>query len=107
MPEGGFKGTVQEFTQAESRVTEVRAQMDQHLAKLQGEIEATRNGWQGDAAIAFQKIMDRFNEDGRGLNQALQRIAELLKEAGSTYHKSEQQQQEIMQSMNKGFGVLG
>ena len=107
MPEGGFKGTPEEFTRAEGRVTEVRAQMDQHLSTLRDRIESTRAGWQGDAAKAFDHVMQRFDEDGRGLNQALQRIAELLKEAGSTYHASEQQQQEIMQSLNKGFGVLG
>jgi WXG100 family type VII secretion target len=104
---GGFTGTPAQFTEAEGRVTEVRAQMDQHLSTLRDRIEATRAGWQGDAAKAFDHVMQRFDEDGRGLNQSLQRIAELLKEAGSTYQRSEEQQQEIMQSMNKGFGVLG
>ncbi|MBB4686426.1 WXG100 family type VII secretion target [Amycolatopsis jiangsuensis] len=104
---GGFTGTPQQFTEAEGRVVDVRAQMDQQLSKLEGEIEATRAGWQGQAQTAFDNVMRRFNDAGKGLNDALQRIGELLKEAGSTYQRSEEQQHEIVESLNKGFGVLG
>ncbi|MDT8909693.1 WXG100 family type VII secretion target [Amycolatopsis sp. PS_44_ISF1] len=104
---GGFTGTPEQFTDAEGRVTDVRARMDQNLSQLRDRIEATRAGWQGEAQKAFDHVMQRFDEDGRGMNEALQNIANLLQEAGSKYKRSEEQQQEIMQSMNKGFGVLG
>ncbi|GAB3153020.1 WXG100 family type VII secretion target [Amycolatopsis sp. NPDC004378] len=103
----GFTGTVQQFTEAEGRVTEVRAAMDQNLSTLRDRIEATRAGWQGDAQKAFDHVMQRFDEDGRKMNQSLQRIAELLKEAGSKYERSEQQQQEILGAVNRGFDALG
>ncbi|MEV7555142.1 WXG100 family type VII secretion target [Amycolatopsis sp. NPDC089917] len=104
---GGFQGSVEQFTQSEKRVTEVRVSMDQNLSKLRDNIEATRAGWTGDAALAFNNVMKRFDEAGRGLNQALQNIGELLEQAGSKYNASEQQQQELINSVNKGFGVLG
>ncbi|MER6663547.1 WXG100 family type VII secretion target [Amycolatopsis japonica] len=104
---GGFQGNVEQFTQAEKRVTEVRVSMDQNLSKLRDNIEATRAGWTGDASIAFNNVMKRFDETGRGLNQALQNIGDLLEQAGSKYNASEQQQQELINSVNKGFGVLG
>ncbi|AUI64959.1 type VII secretion protein [Amycolatopsis sp. BJA-103] len=88
-------------------MTEVRVSMDQNLSKLRDNIEATRAGWTGDAALAFNNVMKRFDEAGRGLNQALQNIGELLEQAGSKYNASEQQQQELINSVNKGFGVLG
>ncbi|EMD22616.1 WXG100 family type VII secretion target [Amycolatopsis azurea] len=103
----GFQGSVEQFTQSEKRVTEVRVSMDQNLSKLRDNIEATRAGWTGDAALAFNNVMKRFDEAGRGLNQALQNIGELLEQAGSKYNASEQQQQELINSVNKGFGVLG
>ncbi|WP_410630035.1 WXG100 family type VII secretion target [Amycolatopsis sp. cmx-4-83] len=103
----GFQGTPAQFTEAEGRVTEVRAGMDQNLSTLRDRIEATRAGWQGEAQKAFDHVMMRFDEDARGMNQALQKIAELLKEAGSKYERSEQQQQEIMQAVNRGFDRLG
>ncbi|MET8994808.1 WXG100 family type VII secretion target [Amycolatopsis sp. Hca4] len=103
----GFAGTVQQFTDSEARVTEVRAQMDTNLATLRDRIEATRAGWQGEAKQAFANVMHRFDEDARGMAQALQRIGELLKEAGSKYERSEQQQQEILRAVNAGFDKLG
>ncbi|ONF62037.1 WXG100 family type VII secretion target [Amycolatopsis keratiniphila] len=104
---GGFTGTVEQFTEAEKRVTEVRVSMDQNLSKLRDNIESTRAGWTGDASIAFNNVMKRFDEAGRGLNQALQNIGDLLEQAGSKYNATEQQQQELIKSVNQGFGVLG
>jgi WXG100 family type VII secretion target len=103
----GFTGTVEQFTTAEGQVTEVRSSMDARLSKLRDEIESTRGAWKGDASLAFNRVMDRFDEDGRKINQALQRIADLLREAGSKYEKTEQEQQEIMQAVNRGFDALG
>ena len=51
--------------------------------------------------------MQRFDESGKKLNQSLQRIADLLQEAGSKYQRTEAEQNEIVSSFNKGFGVLG
>lgn len=107
MAGAGFTGTVEQFTHAEQRVTEVRAGMDNNLATLRDRIEATRAGWEGAAQKAFDNVMRRFDEDARGMNQALQKIAELLKEAGSKYEKSEQEQQEILRAVNAGFDRLG
>ncbi|MFG1639656.1 WXG100 family type VII secretion target [Amycolatopsis sp. NPDC049252] len=107
MAGSGFTGTVAQFTDAEGRVTEVRAGMDANLSTLRDRIEATRAGWQGDAQKAFDNVMARFDDDARQMNQALQKIAELLREAGSKYEKSEQQQQEILGAVNRGFDALG
>ncbi len=107
MSGSGFTGTVQQFTEAEGRVTEVRAGMDHNLVQLRDRIEATRAGWQGMAQKAFDNVMKRFDDDARQMNQALQKIADLLREAGSKYEKSEQQQQEILAAVNKGFDALG
>jgi WXG100 family type VII secretion target len=104
---GGFKGTPEQFTEAEKRVTEVRVAMDKNLSTLRDRIESTRAGWSGEAAKAFDNVMRRFDEDGRGINQALQHIGDLLEQAGSKYQRTEQQQNEIVASVNKGFGVLG
>ena len=36
---GGFTGTVEQFTHAEQRVTEVRAGMDMNLANMLGQVK--------------------------------------------------------------------
>ncbi len=61
----GFTGTVQQFTEAEGRVTEVRAGMDANLSTLRDRIEATRAGWKGEAQKAFDHVMMRFDDDAR------------------------------------------
>jgi WXG100 family type VII secretion target len=104
---GGFTGTPEQFTDAEKNVTNVKSSMDQQLSQLRDRIEATRAGWSGEAAKAFDAVMLRFDEDGRGLNTALQNIGDLLQQAGSKYSAAEQQQQDSVSSLNKGFGVLG
>ncbi|WP_020668389.1 WXG100 family type VII secretion target [Amycolatopsis nigrescens] len=103
----GFTGEVAQFTQAEKDVSATRAEMDRNLNALQDKIEATQAGWDGQAAVAFQNVMMRFNETGRKLNQSLQGIGELLAQAGSTYQASEEEQQTFVKSFNEGFGVLG
>ncbi|MFD8496131.1 WXG100 family type VII secretion target [Amycolatopsis sp. NPDC059657] len=100
----GFKGEVQQFTEAEKKVTEVRVSMDKNLSQLRDNIENTRAGWQGRSAQAFANVMDRFDRDGRRMNEALQRIASLLEEAGSKYERSEAQNDELVQALHKGFG---
>ncbi|MEC3980222.1 WXG100 family type VII secretion target [Amycolatopsis sp. H20-H5] len=104
---GGFQGTPEQFTASEKHVTEVRVSMDQNLNTLRDNIEATAAGWGGEAATAFNNIMTKFDEDARGLNQALQRIGDLLQDAGSKYARTEAEQQEIMHSLNAGFHRLG
>ncbi|MEV7042543.1 WXG100 family type VII secretion target [Amycolatopsis sp. NPDC051061] len=102
----GFEGTPAQFTDAERRVTDVRVGMDQNIMTLADRIEATRAGWVGEAARAFDNIMRRFHDSATSMNKELQNIAELLEQAGSKYERSEQQQQEIMKAVNKGFDVL-
>jgi WXG100 family type VII secretion target len=103
----GFTGTIEQFTTAEQRVSDVKAQMDANLSQLRDRIEATRAGWTGEAAKAFDNVMLRFDEDGRGLNTALQNIAQLLEQAGSKYSAAEAEQREAMNAMQGKFGVLG
>ena len=100
----GFSGTPAQFTEAEKKVTEVRVSMDKNLSTLRDNIEATRAGWSGRAADAFANVMARFDSDGKHLNEALQRIASLLEEAGSKYERSEAQNDELVNALHKGFG---
>ncbi|RZQ64088.1 WXG100 family type VII secretion target [Amycolatopsis suaedae] len=103
----GFTGTVEDFTNAERNVYTAKQSMDQNLLRLQDNIEATRAGWQGGAAEAFNKVMERFNTAGGKLGAALENIGNLLQQAGSKYEQSEQQQQDTIAKLNSGFEALG
>ncbi|TNC28723.1 WXG100 family type VII secretion target [Amycolatopsis alkalitolerans] len=81
----GFTGDPADFAQAQVHVDECQQAMDQTLVKLANEIEATRAGWSGPAAIVFQQVMDAFGEKSKNLNKALADIGEMLKHSGVAY----------------------
>lgn len=100
---GGYKGDVAEFTSAHQKVSENKTTVDQELRKLRGNMEATAGQWEGPAAVAFRKLMTRFDEDAIKLSDALQGIADLLQTAGSKY---EAQEEEHSQSFGQFDSVL-
>ena len=81
----GFQGTPADFAEAQTHVDECQQAMDSTLVKLANEIEATRAGWDGPAAIVFQRVMDAFSEKSKNLNKALADIGEMLKNSGVAY----------------------
>lgn len=87
---GGFTGRPEDFAAAHGKVNDVKAQMDANLKQLESAIEATQAGWQGNAALVFNQVMQAFNEKSMKLNQALDHIGELLKSSGVQYDTQEQ-----------------
>lgn len=87
---GGFTGRPEDFAAAHGKVNDVKAQMDANLKQLESAIEATQAGWQGNAALVFNQVMQAFNEKSMKLNQALEHIGDLLKSSGVQYDAQEQ-----------------
>lgn len=85
----GFTGTPADFADAHQKVNNAKQEMDSQLARLQSEIEATRDGWQGQAAGVFNQVMAAFDEKSRKLNQALEHIGDMLKSSGVQYETQE------------------
>jgi len=103
---GGFTGTPEQFQQAYRDVEETKQAMDQNMSTLRDRIEATRAGWSGEAAQAFQNVMNAFDEKNMKLNQALQDIAELLQQSGVKYQQAEEEQQSAIGSISNALGGL-
>lgn len=100
---GGFTGTPEDFAKAHSDVTEIKAQMDQNLNTLRGNIEATRAGWQsgGDGgAVAFQTMMTKFDEKARACTNVLQNIGDMLEQSGVEYQRAEEEQSSHISSVS-------
>ena len=103
---GGFTGTPEQFQQAYQDVDEIKGRMDQNMSTLRGNIEATRAGWDGEAARAFQNVMNAFDEKNRKLNDALQHIAELLQQSGVKYQQAEEEQNSAIGNIGNALGGL-
>jgi WXG100 family type VII secretion target len=85
----GFTGTPADFADAHQKVNSAKQDMDGQLIKLRNDIEATRSGWQGPAALVFNQVMEAFDEKSRKLNLALEHIGDLLKSSGVKYDMQE------------------
>ncbi len=103
---GGFTGTPEQFQQAYQDVDEIKASMDQNLNMLRDNIEATRAGWQGEAAKAFNNVMASFDEKSRKLNEALANIGELLQRSGVQYQQAEEEQNSAVGSIGNTLSGL-
>lgn len=95
MPDGdGYVGTVQDFTIAHQQVVDAKEQVEGELKQLWNAISQLQSLWTGSAATAFLTLMNKFDEQAKKLNTALEGIAEQLLAAGSTYEESEVSQQD-------------
>lgn len=94
MPDG-YEGTPAEFTAAHQNVVNVKEAVEGELKTLWNAITQLQSLWTGPAQAAFMKMMQRFDEDSKNLNAALEGIATQLQAAGSTYQESEQSQMDV------------
>ena len=85
----GYTGTVQDFTDAQQKVTGVNEDVQATIKQVADTVMGLQGAWTGAAATAFQNMMVRFNDDATKLNQALLAIAEQLGAAGGTYQQQE------------------
>ncbi|PSL54746.1 WXG100 family type VII secretion target [Saccharothrix carnea] len=74
------------------------------LNNLRNTIDSVSGAWKGEAATAFGRLMERFNDDAAKLQEALVSIAEQITGTTQTYV---QQEQEQAQEMSQIMGRLG
>lgn len=89
---------------ASGQVEEVRANVENAVNQLQGNIEPVLATWRGGASDVFRKLMDQFQENAKTINQKLGEIAENIKTSGQAYAQNEEEQ---AAEMSKIEGMLG
>ena len=73
------------------------------LSQLRGQISAVDGVWKGEAKVAFDNLMIRWDTDARKLNEALDTIAETLSTSAGNFSQS---QADHVQSLNTAGGSL-
>ena len=66
------------------------------LALENGQIDAVMAGWEGQPAIVFRRLMDRFQQNADTINRKLGEIGEAVQISGKEYDKNEQEQADQM-----------
>ncbi|MFI6449250.1 WXG100 family type VII secretion target [Kitasatospora sp. NPDC050543] len=90
---GQFTTTAEEMVAFAKHMEEVSNQVQGELKKLDSLVSSIASGWKGQAATAYQNLQNRFNEDARGLNEALQAIQHAIEATTKAYSATEAAQQ--------------
>jgi WXG100 family type VII secretion target len=68
-------------------VADVNAQVQSELSALMGRFGALSGAWKGSAAVSFQALAVRWNENARKLNDALADISAAIATSGQVYRR--------------------
>ncbi|MFD0569956.1 WXG100 family type VII secretion target [Kitasatospora gansuensis] len=89
---GQFTTTAEEMTAFANRIGDVNASVQGEIQRLNALVDEIKQGWQGQAAAAYQQLQTRFNEDATKLNQVLDEIRQAIESTTKLYSQTEQEQ---------------
>ena len=75
---GGFQATTDEIATLAKDVNNARTEFDGILRGVQSTCDTLRGSWDGPAAVAFSRLMERYHESQVKLQEALTVIGEGL-----------------------------
>ena len=88
----GIKVTPEQLQQLSGNVARGSSDIDATLGSLRSQIAPLVGGdWAGQASAQFTGLWEQWQQNARGLNEALAGISTLLAQAGSSYAQAEQQ----------------
>lgn len=98
-----FGTQTDEMARAAQQVLQVSESLQQQMRSLMNNLEPLATTWKGQAASAFQQLMDRFNTDSQKLSTALGNIANALDANTKNYNASEEQNHSAIASILGGL----
>lgn len=96
---GEFLATTEEMDQASRKVATVNGEVQSELTGLRERLAPLAGAWTGAAAIAFTRLMERWDTDARALNDALSSIGGAIGSSGVSYAQAEEQQAGAMSAI--------
>jgi WXG100 family type VII secretion target len=87
-----------------ARMSEVNAQIQQELSRLNNVVSSITSGWQGDAATAYQQLQQKWNEDASKLNRVLSEMKDAIDNTASQYSSTEQEQHSSLSRITSALG---
>ncbi|MER5867788.1 WXG100 family type VII secretion target [Kitasatospora sp. NPDC002040] len=89
---GQFTTTAEEMIAFANRIGDVNASVQGEIQRLNTLVDEIKQGWQGQAAAAYQQLQTRFNEDATKLNQVLDEIKQAIEATTKQYAQTEEEQ---------------
>ncbi len=104
MAGGGYGTTVEEMQAGAQHVFEVNDSVQSQLATLRNQIAPLAGAWKGQASVAFQTLMQRWDQDAAKLNEALRSIGEQIQGSGQTYAQREEEESQSFTGIQNALG---
>jgi WXG100 family type VII secretion target len=100
----GFGTQTDTMLQASRHVSDVNESIGAQLRALGNQLAPLQGAWKGNASVAFQNLMVRYNENAEKLRTALQGISEQIAGASTTYATEDEAQQQAMSQITSALG---
>jgi WXG100 family type VII secretion target len=104
MSGASFGTTFDEMSKAAQAVEQTVQDIGAEQRKLMSALEPIASSWKGQAASAFQQLMQRFNEDAGKLTQALDAIGQAMSANNKNYSQVEQQNNSSITNLLSSLG---
>ncbi len=101
---GQFGAQFEQMQAAANHVVEVNQSVQGQLSQLRGQLAPLAGAWKGQAASAFQVLMDRWDNDARTLNEALNGIGEQIRGSGTTYAQADEAENQTYTRISQALG---
>lgn len=99
-----FGTQVEQMQAAAHHVDEVNQSVQGQLSALHNQLAPLAGAWKGQAALAFQTLMERWNNDARDLNNALSEIGEQIRASGTTYQHADATEHQNYSRIGQALG---
>jgi WXG100 family type VII secretion target len=101
---GQFRTTADEMRAFSARISDVNAQIQAELSRLESLVSSITSGWQGSAASSYNTLQAKWNQDAAKLNKVLNEIKEAIDASSASYTGTEQEQQSSMSKIASALG---
>ncbi|HWR49151.1 MAG TPA: WXG100 family type VII secretion target [Pseudonocardiaceae bacterium] len=99
-----FGAQFEQMQVAAHHVAEVNQSVQGQLSVLHNQLAPLAGAWKGQAATAFQMLMDRWAVDARSLNEALDNIGEQIRGSGTTYAQADEAENQTYSRISQALG---
>ncbi|PVZ07866.1 WXG100 family type VII secretion target [Actinomycetospora cinnamomea] len=104
---GQFGTQTDTMIAAGQRIQDIQQSMQGQMRSLQSQLAPLAGTWRGQASVAFQQVMTRWNEDAARINTALDDIATKVAEGGRHYAASDEENRQAINRLGGAGGGAG
>lgn len=90
--------------QSQGKLQDAYSEINGRLNSLMGQLEPLASEFKGNAAASFQQVKERWAEDLKKLNQALDVISVKLGESAKGHAAVDEAQAQSLNSVGQGLG---